>query len=562
MKKIIFLLFTVLIATTAWSQLHVAPKGNVFVTPQAYVYSDISLSVDKGYPSVDPNNVIPTTYPDAGDFTITSDADDSGSLIVKGATATGDITYKRHLHGGWQLISSPVAGINIEGFASDATNDLFKSENAGITYYSLSFYRNGRLPNRTHWSYYTKYANQYQINNNTLTAISLAGDFVVGKGYQVKRANAGTVTFTGTMDVDDAGTKYTIPLNIINEPALADDHLWSLVGNPYPSFLPANTAAQAENVLGQNIAKMDSSYSYIMIWSESADEYVIINNAPAVGDPAAEPYFIAPGQGFLVDPRFNNTDFVVLENLQQVQTQADATFYRSEPVGQIGVKISDGTEDKLAALMYMSNATKDLDVTYDAASYIQDADNPDLAIGTHLVENSNGLSFDKQCLPDVNELLEISLNVSARANKTITFTAEKYFLEPGLKVYLEDRLTNTFTDISTTSYDVTLTQDISGIGRFYLYTTQGTLSVDDTTLVEKAINMYKTDNTNLRITGLQDTGKANVFMYSVTGKQVLTTSFEMQNINDIALPRNLSTGVYIVQLVANNKKQSKKIIIE
>ena len=51
-------------------------------------------------------------------------------------------------------------------------------------------------------------------------------------------------------------------------------------------------------------------------------------------------------------------------------------------------------------------------------------------------------------------------------------------------------------------------------------------------------------------------------MYSISGKQVLATSFAMQSVNNITIPSNLSKGVYVVQFVSDNSKQTKKIIIE
>jgi hypothetical protein len=51
-------------------------------------------------------------------------------------------------------------------------------------------------------------------------------------------------------------------------------------------------------------------------------------------------------------------------------------------------------------------------------------------------------------------------------------------------------------------------------------------------------------------------------MYSVLGKEVMSSSFQVKTVNDIAIPNHLAKGIYIVQLVANEVKQSIKIIIE
>lgn len=51
-------------------------------------------------------------------------------------------------------------------------------------------------------------------------------------------------------------------------------------------------------------------------------------------------------------------------------------------------------------------------------------------------------------------------------------------------------------------------------------------------------------------------------MYTVLGKVVLSTTFKAENVNDVALPENLATRIYLVQVVANGKKQTKKLIIK
>ena len=129
-----------------------------------------------------------------------------------------------------------------------------------------------------------------------------------------------------------------------------------------------------------------------------------------------------------------------------------------------------------------------------------------------------------------------------------------------MDVYLEDKINNTIEKINDDSYTVTLTDAISGIGNFYLHTSRTALSIDDTNVLN-TVNIYKTSNSNLRITGLQEEGKASVMMYSLTGQEVLAHSFTMERVNDVALP-SLKTGVYLVQVVSENGKYSKKLIIE
>jgi len=165
-----------------------------------------------------------------------------------------------------------------------------------------------------------------------------------------------------------------------------------------------------------------------------------------------------------------------------------------------------------------------------------------------------------QCLSDDYEANIVPLVVKAATGEEITFSAVASNLPSDVNVYLEDKINNTIEKINDASYTITLTDAVSGIGNFYLRTSRSELSIDDVDVLN-AVNLYKTSNNNLRITALQEEGKASLAMYSLTGQEVLTHSFTMQRVNDVTLP-SLQTGLYLVQVVSENGKYIKKLIIE
>ena len=156
----------------------------------------------------------------------------------------------------------------------------------------------------------------------------------------------------------------------------------------------------------------------------------------------------------------------------------------------------------------------------------------------------------------------IPIGLNAVANKEITFSAEALNLPTDIKVILEDRLTNTFTYLQevNSSYRVTLSETLNGAGRFYLHTSEKSLSVNNDLQKEK-ISIYKTSNTSLRVTGLRQ-GKTTINIFNVLGKSVLEESFMVNNsIKDLTLPK-IASGVYIVQLKTDKGNLNKKMIIE
>ncbi|WP_297816038.1 T9SS type A sorting domain-containing protein, partial [uncultured Polaribacter sp.] len=154
----------------------------------------------------------------------------------------------------------------------------------------------------------------------------------------------------------------------------------------------------------------------------------------------------------------------------------------------------------------------------------------------------------------------IPVGVKADANKEITFSAEAMNLPTGIKVFLEDRVHNTFTrlDEANATYKVTLTEALDGVGRFYVHTTQSALSIDNVTLT--GVSIFKANAATLRVTGLTQ-GKASISLFNVLGKQVMSTSFEATASKDISLPK-LARGIYFVKVQTATGELSKKIILE
>jgi hypothetical protein len=518
MKKIIFLIFTVVLSGNLWSQeLHILSGTEMYVSPKSYVYIDNNIDVD-------------------GDLIISSSATDSGSLIVSG-TATGSITYERYIDNtDWHFVSAPVTTQDIGTFAIDPLNAI-NSNGSVAGNYAISIYNNEN-PAGSRWEYYNTAA------AGSLPALASAGNFVNAKGYANKRTSAGNYTFKGVMATAD--------VSIMT--GSSTSHTWSLVGNPYPSFLPANNSANGNNnILAENLEDLDVSFTALYFYDGSS--YQIINHASPSLD-------IAPGQGFMVAPKQNNVLFSFPEDLQRPQQEETDTFYRSEGTPEVIVNLYNGTETKKTTLKYFSNMTTGLDPGYDAGTYEGTADIT-FAIDTHLVTDSQGINFTLQCLPDSNyEASIVPLSIKSIANQTLTFSAIGTNLPEGIEIYLEDKVANTITNISTTEHQVTVESALDGIGRFYLHTSSSVLSIDDPSLTSSALNIYKTSNTNLRVTSIQQHGIALVKMYSIQGIEILSHSFHMESVNDIPLPKNLATGVYIIHLVGNGIKQNKKIIIE
>ncbi len=460
-----------------------------------------------------------TTGAVANDISITSGVlsiTSGGSLIVAG-TSTGDFTYNVNIADtNWHLVSAPVVG--------EQYGDTWNTANS----------INTNLPNEA----VSTYINTSDADGDWVYFQDGAGDttFGTGTGYSMQRTSSGNYAFTGTMQTSDVNPAITA-----NDIGMAGENRWNLIGNPFPSYV------SIESFLGlsANATALTDTHESVYVWNGSA--YVALTTG-----------YIHPGQGFFVSSNVASTSVAINENMLSHQT--GITFYRSATTDpSIALTLSDGQKTRMTEIRYTDGKTTGLDPRFDIGTFTGTSNS--FHLYSHLISDSQGVDFMRQTLPNANhENLIVPIGVNADNGTEITFTANALNIPNGLGVFLEDRELGIYTqlDVANGEYSVTLSNDLNGIGRFYLHTnTQSALSTDSFDL--STVSIYKTSTTNLRITGLRN-GNASLSVFDILGKRVLQTSFEANGLNDITLP-NVKTGVYIIRLSTDNGTLNKKILL-
>ncbi|WP_298779893.1 LamG-like jellyroll fold domain-containing protein [uncultured Polaribacter sp.] len=443
-----------------------------------------------------------------------------GSLIIDGtATVNGSFIYNVNVADtNWHLVSSPVAGEQFDDTWNTANNINTNLPNEAVSTYINTSDADGD------WVY-------FQNGGGATT-------FGSGIGYSMQRTGAGNYAFTGTFPAAPINPDITAS-NIGN----ANENKWTLVGNPFPAHVNIAT------FLAANTTPLTDTHESVYVWNANANggagEYQPLTTGQ-----------IHPGQGFFVNSNLASTSVTFTKAMQSDQN--GVTFYRtSNP--KITLIVNDGSKTKSTEINYLANKTTSLDPRFDVGTFTGQSSSFNLY--THLVSNSNGINFMRQALPDNNyENMIIPVGIDTQAGKEITFTTEAFNLPTGIKVFIEDKETNTFTrlDEANSSYKFTPTTALNEIGRFFIHTSQNALTVKDIAL--ENVSIYKTNTNSIRIVGLQNS-KTSVKLFNILGKQVLNTSFVANGIKDITLPK-LATGVYVVQLQTDKGKLSKKIILE
>jgi len=455
-----------------------------------------------------------SNYPTAASAVTVSSVDmAAGTSLISTSTFSGTVKYTRTLATeNWYLMSSPVVGetydnayVTANGIASGTQN----TSSRGIALYTTS---------NDSWD--------YMQAGETAT-------FSAGTGYSVKRSSAGDVSFTGTLNVDNAGVDVVLS---------STGNRFNLLGNPYTSHIASATFLANEGAVSET--------QTLWVWNQGSGSGAY--EVKTLG----EAMVIAPAQGFFVKANAAGGTFNFTESNQ---ASSGGTFQRTDTRPEIYLTISNQTDARIAKVYYIDDMTTGFDVGYEGELF-NGVSNP-LAIYTHLVADSEGKNYQVQSLPPNNyENMIVPVGINAVSGSDITIDASTNNFPSGINIYLEDKQDNSFTLLEADSnFSFTPENNLSGIGRFYLHTTSGVLSADDFD-TNNNISIYTSSNDNLRIAGVQN-GTATVRLYNILGKEMLKTSFEGNGVNDINL-NTIPMGIYIVKLTTENGVLNRKIIIQ
>jgi hypothetical protein len=333
---------------------------------------------------------------------------------------------------------------------------------------------------------------------------------------------------------------------------------WNLIGNPFTSTIKINKVDNnflSLNTSIQPTGPIDQSYAAVYFWNSSSGPlgaYEPINNL-------SDATYAQSGQGFFVKIK----DGLLLADRHvsftpSMQVHLTTAEFKSSgiPLPEIKLIASANNNSATTMIKFVEGATNGLDVGYDAGVFKSD---PSFSLYTKLV-NDNGVDFQLQCLPpkDYNKLV-IPVGIDSKAGGEIVFTVETVQLEPGCKAILEDKLTNTFTDLSKNSYKAVVVANTSGTGRFYLHTGDIVSGLEDQSISEGKLTAYARGNKEIRVIGEVGDGAVATLLNSL-GQVVLTKKLGAGTLNIIGLP-NLTSGLYMLNINDKGTPQTIKIMI-
>ena len=480
-------------------------------------------------------------FSNSGTVTMHSNSDRFSAIKVSGSTS-GNITYNRFVNiaasGEWDLIGSPVDGLSISSFVStNTTGTATLATNSSA--YAVGYYDNSVDT----WT------------NYTTGTVGTAGNFDIGKGYQMGTVSGGTqiLAFTGTISSSDE-TQSVINNDAANS---GSGRRWNLVANPYPSYINANDDADdTNNFLTSNSSKIDSNFLAVYGWDADGSGYTErghdYNSNSAV--------YFAPGQAFFIasdDTTGENITFT--EAMQTVSPASSDDFISGDPIEPTEIFLRLYNYDEFiedAHIKFQDNMTLGLDPGYDLGDYYQGS-----AISSRLVENDEGINFAHQQLPVgamENAVIPLIINQSAGQEFRVNLHAVTI---PDPNVYLEDVKMGTFTNLYEGDFVLTPTSDLEGAGRFFIHMSADTMSNEEVST--SMLNAYKEVNANyITLEGLAtQSNTINATLYTVLGRKVLDTTLN-NNMNTQTISTvGMAAGIYVIELESGNDRLTKKFII-
>jgi len=473
-----------------------------------------------------------------GTLELKSSSSATGSLIVYGES-TGSITFNNYLTANrWYIVSPPVVGQPIKDFLENPNNRIP---------YSTSFEAYGLTD-------YNEVSNSW----NSFFTASTPGDFETGKGYLMRREiSDGPVSYTG--ELMDADFQFVLA-------ALGSG--WNAVGNPFPSSIGVTSdASSTENFLTTNLDQLDPNYSVLYLWDEQAGYTGTQNNYKVIGNAGytdlynyeeLDMDYLQAGQGFLVKSVSGGGS---LRFTKAMQTHLNSIgMVKSAGKSWDGFKLiaTSGERSESTIVCFHDAMTLGLDPSYDAGLLNS---KPDFSIYTRLPEEDVGIGFKVQCLPyQSDSIILIPMGVDLMSGGELTFSSAGVLLGDTIQIFLEDRLTGTFTDFTAegSSYGVVIEEGSQDSSRFFLH-----IKILNTTGTD--FDPYQTSSLKvsyfhpfIAIHGTVGEG-ATANLIDMAGRSIGTYSLHKGERNEIPVP-SLGSGVYLLAVVDGPNRTILKIL--
>jgi len=456
----------------------------------------------------------------------------AGSLLNYGTiTGNGYTNVQRFLtNSEYHYISSPIQN------GGNANSSMFTNNSTG--YFNANFYYYDETVQLTNPTGFTSNdfneGWKYAHNGSGASGVNMS----VKKGYAYYNDIDLLANFTG---ITNTGDLFVNGLTLTNNnpvPGPLPDFYdgWNFVGNPYPSTIDWDAVSGT-------LTNVDNA---IYVWDGTQYASYALGVIAGSGN---QNNLVAPCQGFFVHVNTNPGNFS-FSNSQR--TNGTNLFLKNNEKNDlenlINLKLSANGYQDNAVVYFKDQATTNFDTETDAFKlYSSVANVPHIYTFT----NNLGVRYSINSLPtDAIDNQEVPIGVYVSNSGTYTINVDKFNFSPETNIVIEDLKNGNKTSLKkdasyTFAYEAGETEN-----RFVLHfnNTSNTVSENINTISvfanQKNIYINNIENQN---------GTVNV--YNVLGQTVLKSDLKT------VITTTLYTGIYVIEIITNNQKVVKQIMI-
>jgi hypothetical protein len=338
----------------------------------------------------------------------------------------------------------------------------------------------------------------------------------VGQGYSLWGTPKGSYSFEGTPNTGNQSFSLSYHENL--DPLKTADGM-NLVGNPYPSSI--------------DWAILDDTYGTAYLYNPTSGEYDELLNGTATD--------IAPMQGFFIYTTSNGSNF----SLQNSHRSHGGSFYKnnSELANGVVLGASYGSFADELRILFENNAEDGFNLIDDSWKLFSTGE----GVSQLWSYSPDGkLAIDKR--PETE-----TIQLGFANNQPGVYSIGIKEIADIPEVYLEDTKTQKFHNLMTKDYEFTWNPDFDSETRFILHFKA--VGIEDYQISESDILVYAA-NGNIYVPGQADA----LTITDITGRVVLQQ--QLPNDDQITIPVNLHTGIYMVTLRHGDQIQTTKVFIE
>jgi FG-GAP-like repeat/Secretion system C-terminal sorting domain len=482
-----------------------------------------------------------------GKLTLLSSATGTAQVINTNGVVVGNATMQRYSSSaltGYRHISAPVANTTFADLATPGfvprVNALYNTNPAAVpaaSYPNIFGYDETRL---------TGTGATADFGRGYVSPTALTAPIVPTKGYTAYLPPTAKPDFVGTLN------NGTISSGPLTRGSVAESG-WQLLGNPYPSPLKWDVlAATLPAAISREVFVFRPT-------GGNSGTYVSRLNGVSTSDPngVLANGWISPMQGFFVRVLANTTGFNFTNAARPTGLQTAAAYRTAEPT-QVHLSLTPVNQPAradYAAVYCAQGATTALDPDFDAPKQRSVGEAP--SIFTRPLGTADELSINGIAPLAASEvILPIGLVIPVAG--TYTLGATTVSLPSGWRVFLDDALTGTSHELTTTPYALTLPVGEMAPGRFQLrLTLGGVLGVAPTAdVLASALSLSPNparETVQVQLAH-QATENTAVTILDARGAVVRTVRSALGSTTTTVAVGDLPAGVYVVRVGARTQR--------